>query len=145
MSILLELPMAPTMNIYWRRGPNRSPRAREGSVVTHVTKEGRKFRKEVYLCWLAHRPRTPLSGAVAVRAWIWFARHGSDVDNRIKPTLDALEEAGVFENDRQVSSVSFRRMDETRRPAVMLVHLERDVGARTSFEDLWKSLSGGRP
>lgn len=139
-AVLLELPMAPSMNTYWRRGPNRSPRAPTGAMVTHLTKEGREFRRQVRLTWLAQPIRRSLAGSLSVRAWIWFARPGSDVDNRIKPTLDALAHAGVFENDNQVAYVAFRRMTERRRPATMIVHVEPDGADPMSFSEIWESL-----
>lgn len=141
MAILLDLPIPPSMNQYWRRGPNRSRTAPAGAVVTHVTKEGRAFRKDVAAAWIAQRDRMPLSGPLVLRGWIWFSRRGSDVDNRIKPLLDALEEAGCFENDRQVASVSFRRMDQTMTPGALIVHVEHDAGCRTSYAELWAALN----
>ena len=143
MSILLDLPIPPSMNSYWRHGPNRSRTAPDRATVTHISKEGRAYRKEVAAAWIAQRNRTPLSGPLALRGWIWFSRRGSDVDNRIKPLLDALEEAGCFENDRQVASVSFRRMDETMTPGALIVHVEHDTGCRASYADLWAALVSG--
>ncbi len=138
--ILLDLPIPPSMNQYWRRGPNRSRSAPPGSTVTHVTKEGRAFRKEVWAAWLAHKPRTPLCGPLIVRGWIWFERRGSDVDNRIKPLLDALEEAGCFENDRQVAKVSFERMEATMKPGALIVHVEPFRGSRATYNEIWRAL-----
>lgn len=144
MSILLDLPIPPSMNSYWRHGPNRSRTAPEGAVLTHVSKEGRDYRKEVAAEWIAQRNRTPLSGPLVVRGWIWFSRRGSDVDNRIKPLLDALEEAGCYEDDGQVAWVSIRRMDQTMKPGALIVHVEHDVGCRASYAVLWAALSSGR-
>lgn len=143
MSILLDLPIPPSMNDYWRPGPNRSRAAAEGARVMYPTGKAKRYRKEVAAEWIAQRNRTPLCGPLILRGWIWFERRGSDVDNRIKPLLDALEEAGCFENDRQVSSVSFRRMDETMKPGALIVHVDHDVGCRTSYAALWAALEAG--
>lgn len=143
MAILLDLPIPPSINSYWRRGPNTSRVAPEGAVVTHISKEGRDYRKDVAAAWIGQRNRTPLCGPLVLRGWIWFSQRGSDVDNRIKPLLDALEEAGCFENDSQIASVSFRRMDQTMKPGSLIVHIEHDVGCRTSYADLWAALSSG--
>jgi len=147
--ILLDLPIPPSMNDYWRPGPNRSRTAAEGSRVMYVTSKGKKYRKEVTAEWIAQRNRRPLSGPLFLRGWIWFERRGSDVDNRIKPLLDALEEAGCFENDRQISAVFFRRMDATMKPGSVIVHVEPDAGdrvrsidARASWREVWAALGG---
>ena len=104
--IRLELPLPPSMNVYWRRGRAKG----SGQVVTHLTHEGRAFRRHVKMLWLAQRKgRAPLEGPVSVDATLWFPTMASDVDNRIKPCLDALEHAGVFGNDRQVALVQFMR------------------------------------
>ncbi len=107
-TVRLELPLPPSMNTYWRRGPNTSPRAK-GGVVTHISSEGRKFRRDVELIWLAQRDRSELRGYLSVFAALWFPTLASDVDNRIKPTLDALEHAGVYANDRQVARLELYR------------------------------------
>lgn len=123
-SARLELPLPPSMNQYWRRGPNRSPRAR-GGVVTHLSREGREFRREVELIWLASRDRTMFEGPVFVFAALWFPTRASDVDNRIKPTLDAMEHAGVYRNDRQVARLEFYRAGilGRKRKGLMLIEI----------------------
>lgn len=142
--ILLDLPIPPSMNSYWRRGPNRSRAAGPGATVTHVTKEGRQFRKDVSAAWIAQRNRTPLAGPLVVRGWIWFERRGCDTDNRIKPLLDALEAAGVFENDVQVAALEpFRRMDQTMKPGAMIVQIEHDRGCRLSYREVWAMCEAG--
>lgn len=141
--ILLDLPIPPSMNDYWRPGPNRSRTAAEGSRVMYVTGKGKKYRKEVATEWLGQRRRTPLSGPLVVRGWIWFERQGSDVDNRIKPLLDALEEAGCFENDVQVADVQLRRMDATMKPGALIVVIEHDRGCRLSYAEVWSMCEAG--
>lgn len=141
--ILLDLPIPPSVNDYWRPGPNRSRSAPAGSRVMYVTPKGKQYRKDVELIWLAQRHRTPLSGPLVVRGWIWFARRGSDVDNRIKPLLDALEDAGCFENDRQVADVSFRRMDATMKPGALIVQIDHDRGCRATYRQVWNELARG--
>ena len=106
--IRLELPLPPSMNTYWRRGPNRSPKAKF-AVVTHISAAGRQFRRHVKLVWLARAGRRELKGPLYVFGALFPPTLASDTDNRIKPTLDALEHAGVYKNDRQVVDVEFYR------------------------------------
>lgn len=105
--VRLELPLPPSMNVYWRRGPNRSPKAKF-PVVTHLSAAGRAFRRHVKLIWSA-APGKQLAGPLYVFGALWFPTLASDVDNRIKPVLDALEHAGVYRNDRQVADLQFFR------------------------------------
>lgn len=37
------------------------------------------------------------------------ARGRPDLDNRLKPLLDALEHAGIYDNDRQIDDLRIRR------------------------------------
>jgi len=107
--VRLELPLPPSMNVYWRRGPNRSPKAKF-PVVTHISAAGRQFRRHVKMLWQARRGgRRQLTGPLYVLGAFWFPTLASDVDNRIKSALDALEHAGVFKNDRQVADLTFFR------------------------------------
>lgn len=109
MSIVrLELPLPPSMNTYWRRGPNRSPKAKY-PIVTHISAAGREFRRLVKLVWYGQRGRRQLAGTLYVYGALWTPTLASDVDNRIKPVLDALEHAGVYGNDRQVADLQFCR------------------------------------
>ena len=107
-TVRLELPLPPSMNTYWRRGPNRSPKAKY-PIVTHISAEGRVFRRHVKMILLAQRGRQPLKGHLYVFAALWTPTLASDVDNRIKPALDALQHAGVYANDNKIADVQFIR------------------------------------
>lgn len=86
---MLELPMPPSANRYWRFVPRR------GAVPS---KEAKAFKTAVQRLYA---PR-PLTGRVAVRLDVYLCR--GDLDNRIKATLDALK--GIaFIDDRQVASL----------------------------------------
>ena len=55
----------------------------------------------------AQRP-TPIAGDVAVDLVIERPNAASDLDNRIKPVLDACQTAGVIENDKRVVDLRAR-------------------------------------
>ena len=96
----LTLPLPPSLNHYWRRVGAR----------TLVSAEGRAYRERCHLVALAQRAR-PLDGEVAVRAVVYMARLGCDLDNRAKVLLDALSGA-AWHDDAQVADLHLiRRLD----------------------------------
>jgi len=104
----LTLPYPPSVNHYWRRvGPR-----------TLISREGRTFRKNV-CALLAHGsgngPRKPPSGGRIALAMDAFPpdRRRRDLDNIQKPVLDALEHAGIYEDDSQIDLLLTRRREVT--------------------------------
>lgn len=89
----LELPWPPSINHYWRR---------HGHVI-HVSTAGTRFAR---LCGLAVRSQfcaAPIDQPVAVLVEAWAAtRSVWDVDNRVKPLLDALTRAELWVDDSVV-------------------------------------------
>lgn len=106
--VRLELPLPPSANRYWRMGPNRAKNAKY-PVVTHLSSEGRQYRRLVRMVWLAQRGRKQPTGDLYVFGALWLPTRNSDIDNRIKASLDALENAGVYKNDNQVAELTFYR------------------------------------
>jgi len=102
----MTLPYPPSVNHYWRRvGPR-----------TLISREGRTFRTNV--CALLARgngngPRKPPSGGRIALAMDAFPpdRRRRDLDNLQKPVLDALEHAGVYEDDSQIDLLITRRRE----------------------------------
>ena len=107
---MLTLPYPPSVNHYWRRvGPR-----------TLISREGRTFRKNV--CALlspgnGNGPRKPPAGGRIALAMDAFPpdRRRRDLDNIQKPVLDALEHAGVYEDDSQIDLLVTRRCEVTAR------------------------------
>lgn len=94
--IVVEIPAtAPSANRLWRGGNGR----------TYLSKDAVAFYNLVRAC---------LSGRRAPESWKFYdveihispTRRSGDVDNRIKPTLDALTHAGFWEDDKRVARVS---------------------------------------
>ena len=102
--LTLHLPYPPSINHYWRRvGPR-----------TLISREGRTFRRNV--CALLARgggngPRKPPSSGRIALAMDAFPpdRRRRDLDNLQKSTLDALQHAGIYEDDSQVDLLLTRR------------------------------------
>jgi crossover junction endodeoxyribonuclease RusA len=93
MTLELELPYPPSINHYWRRvGPR-----------TLISREGRRFRQRV-LAILAGLGVEPLVGRLTVQVEV-FPPDGRrrDLDNCLKSLFDALEKAGAYHDDSQIT------------------------------------------
>jgi crossover junction endodeoxyribonuclease RusA len=102
--VVITLPYPPSVNHYWRHFRGR----------TVISREGRTFRTNV--CALlagGNGPRKPPSGGRIALCMDAFPpdRRRRDLDNLQKPTLDALQHAGVYEDDSQVDLLITRRRE----------------------------------
>jgi crossover junction endodeoxyribonuclease RusA len=88
----------PTVNHYWlQRGLRR-----------FLTKRANAFRRDIKDHCKGHR----LEGLLSVRIdYHPPDRRKRDIDNIIKPILDALQHAGLFEDDFQVKKITATRHD----------------------------------
>jgi len=104
----MTLPYPPSINRYYRHVGYR----------TLISREGRTFRKNV--CALLagaggngggngpHKP--PAGGRIALFMDAFPPdRRIRDLDNLAKPTLDALQHAGIYENDGYIDMLFTRR------------------------------------
>lgn len=115
----LELPWPPTANTYYRR--------RRGRKGMFISAKGEQFAAAVAKEVSRRRARRkPLAGRLGVRilACPPDAR-ARDIDNLLKPTLDALTKAGVWEDDSQIDDLQIVRGEITR-PRGMCVVVVRE-------------------
>ncbi len=91
----VRLPYPPSINHYYGRS------RKTGAV--YLTKRARQFRARVAGMLFDHHRFG--SALLAVRVDLFPPRADHDVDNTIKPLLDALQHAGTFDNDRQVKDL----------------------------------------
>ena len=94
----IALPFPPSVNMYWRHrvGPRGNP-------ITHISHKGRKYREDVE--WRVLRKGIRPAFNVPIRAEIAVLmpdRRRRDLDNLLKSLLDALEEAGVYTDDKLI-------------------------------------------
>ena len=109
--------MAPTANNHYativiRNKPRRI-----------VSTEGKKYRSAIHAIVL-EKNVPKCNGSLYVEGFLFFMTAAGDTDNRIKPTLDALEKAHVFDNDSQVGRVDFRRAgSRAAKPGFMIIRI----------------------
>ena len=96
--MILHIPFPPSVNTHWQRSPHGMD----------LSKRGRRYRQEVYDA-LAHCA-VKLTGRLALHITLHRGdRRKYDIDNCIKPLVDALMHAGIFEDDEQVDKLTVVR------------------------------------
>ena len=113
-ALALTLPVPGSANRQWRAGKGR----------THKSAHARQYEESAGWA-LASCPK--LRGPVQVTlCWI-RQRATGDLDNRIKPTLDALKQI-AFEDDAQVRRITAEILDAPDLAACLLVTIAPDAG-----------------
>lgn len=99
--IELLLPYPPTVNHYWgQSGKHR-----------FIGKKGVEFRKAVAEACLDENVQA-LDGPLSVHVALFPPdKRKRDIDNVLKPLLDACEHAGCFWNDNQISELHIARQE----------------------------------
>lgn len=79
-------------------------------VVTYVSEEGKAYQQYMRDLLLERRAWYRSPNPVEVLLLVCFAdqRH-HDIDNRVKPTLDALKNGNLLIDDKQVKRVEIRQ------------------------------------
>ncbi len=107
MTASLTLPWPPSVNRYWRHNRGR----------THISKEGRDYRVAVADAVVSQRVPSFGVARVGVRlTCIPPDRRRRDLDNLTKGLLDALEDAGVFDDDSQIDEINLLRSQPPEKP-----------------------------
>ena len=93
------LPYPPSVNHYWRYARGRF----------YISSAGHNYRESVLAALFGCEK---LSSPVALEIEVYPPdRRRRDLDNILKSILDALEYAGVFEDDSQVAFISVERKE----------------------------------
>ena len=104
----------PSANHVWRVGAGRM----------YLTPEARRFFRAVAAAaWNVYKPDS--WDAVDVSIYVRPKRRAGDVDNWIKPTLDAITRAGVWNDDRCVASVYCERLDPSDGSPGLWIEIEK--------------------
>jgi len=99
----LELPYPPSTNRYYRNLRGR----------TLISREGRAYRATVCLQLAGGNRKPPTCGRIALCMDAFPPdRRRRDLDNLQKPALDAMQHAGVYEDDSQIDLLITRRREQ---------------------------------
>jgi len=89
----LRLPWPPSVNNYYRRTTRG----------VFISKNGRVFRANVRIACLEQGGCKHLTGQLQMEINLYPpTRRVQDIDNLLKALWDAMEHAGVYENDKQI-------------------------------------------
>jgi len=114
--ISLTLPWPPTVNTYWRNVYGK----------TMLSRKGRAYRRTAIAEIVRQKAVKGFSGrvSVAIAAYPPDLR-ARDLDNILKPLLDALHHAGVIEDDSLIDELYVARGEKTEDGAVEVQVFEK--------------------
>ncbi len=107
--MILHLPWPPSMNHYWRTRVVGT--AKTAFASTYISKEGKAFQEAVIeAVAAAGHSEAMIDGRLCVSIRLHQPdRRKCDIDNRIKPLLDALTAARIWNDDSQVDRLRVDR------------------------------------
>jgi len=115
MQMPLELSWPPSINHYWRHVPFKT-RTGKTIVKALISAPGRAYKRQIAAeiaqrsCEGKKRMTGQFSGRLRIDVVLCAPdRRNYDIDNRLKPLLDALVEARVMRDDEQVDLLTVRR------------------------------------
>ena len=105
-TIMFILPWPPSLNHYW--GINTK------AGTYYITKKGKAFRAQTkFICWGVLKNKEPYTERLSVRVDAYPPdKRKRDLDNVLKAPLDAMEDAGVYNNDSQIDEIHIVRKAE---------------------------------
>lgn len=119
--MLLNLPFPPSVNTYWRANGHRR----------FISKAGVDFKQAVAEYVIEHEIPKYGSQRLGLAITIYGPnKRKFDLDNRLKAVLDALQDAGVFDDDEQVDILLVKRGEIVKNGLAVVI-----IGAIDNEED----------
>lgn len=101
--MIVTLPWPPTVNNYYATFNGRRL----------ISKQGREFKERVSDIILVERLNKFLAGRLEIEIELYPPdNRRRDIDNTIKPLLDSLTSAGVFNDDSQIKKMTVTMFEE---------------------------------
>lgn len=98
--LTIELPWPPSINHYWRHTKNGH----------YISEEGKNYRQLVFFHCLKHKGKFTKDDRLSVHIQAHPPdRRKRDLDNVLKSLLDALQHAGIYNDDCQIDRLSISR------------------------------------
>jgi crossover junction endodeoxyribonuclease RusA len=105
---VFRLPWPPTVNHYWRSTIAKSRTTGKAFANVYLSKAAKEYRASVLGAIGLRRRR--LLGSIEVCLVLHPPdRRVRDIDNVLKPVLDALAHARVYEDDKQIAELHVRK------------------------------------
>lgn len=130
------LPWPPSVNTYWTpfvfkaKGPGIKVRDTDVKVMMRMvlSAKGTEYKRlvENTVGFSGNVPRTKQRLAVVIRTF-QPDRRETDLDNRLKSLLDAMQGAGVFENDEQIDDLHIIRGQVVKRKNAHVHVIVREI------------------
>ncbi len=105
MQVKFTLPLAPTLNHHILRQGNRYFPSQEYKIFQQEVKY-RTLRLERFKA-------LPLEIYIGIH---FKDKRRQDIDNRVKPTFDALMKSGLFDDDSQIIKMTVERLENSNPP-----------------------------
>jgi crossover junction endodeoxyribonuclease RusA len=110
-TITYHFPYPPSVNHYWGQRGN----------LRFVGKAGKLFREEVAIIALK-RTQSLYNARLKLEVYLYPPdKRKRDIDNNMKSLLDAMEHAGVYENDSQIDELHIYRGETTKGGACKVI------------------------
>jgi len=99
------LPWPPSVNVYYRAVPHGKHGARN-----ILSAAGRQYKQDAARAFRLTHEGLSLHGRLYCHLTMRApTRRKYDIDNRIKPVLDALQDVGAFDDDEQIDKILAER------------------------------------
>ena len=120
--LAFHLPWPPSVNGYWRAMVLKGKGGKPGRVANILSAQGREYKKTAAGALLQQGlPCLRISGRVAVKITAFPPdRRARDLDNILKPLLDALQASEVILDDSQVDDLRVLRGTITKPGSVFI-------------------------
>ena len=93
-----------------------------------ISKAGREWTAQAVRSIRQQHTGPAFTGDVRIEATWYRERRSGDLSNRSKPTEDALQKAGVLENDSQIAELEWKRKEDKANPRceIVVTQLEQE-------------------